>query len=370
MKTSKSIFTSLFLITAISVNAQLSTILLDFGINLTIETLTEAHRNNQAAKNKLIQLNYHMHKPATKKTQVEKDGFIGKVKQIEQSCFRAKKKGDDIIKKNRDQFDNNFMYKYNDQGYLTEEHSYNMQNELALRFRWEYDEKNNRTQQIGYTGQGGIAYTLKYENDANGNQTGQNYFTAEGKQEYAHTFLYNEKGNCIEESKTLADGTREFTRTTVYNEDGNWIEENRSGRKDILAGKFIARYDSAGNRTELEMYKPDGTLKIKSTFKFDAKRHKIEENEGENKYTWSYDDKGHKIEYNEYKGKDNTINRKFKYDEHDNLVEMVQYSSYEKKETKFSSQYEYDKEGNWIKKIEFENNKPTYIFEREIDYFL
>ncbi len=53
MKTSKSIFTSLFLITAISVNAQLSTILLDFGINLTIETLTEAHRNNQSAKNKL-----------------------------------------------------------------------------------------------------------------------------------------------------------------------------------------------------------------------------------------------------------------------------------------------------------------------------
>ena len=32
-------------------------------------------------------------------------------------------------------------------------------------------------------------------------------------------------------------------------------------------------------------------------------------------------------------------------------------------------QYEYDSEGNWISQIIFENERPEYIIERQIEYY-
>ena len=31
--------------------------------------------------------------------------------------------------------------------------------------------------------------------------------------------------------------------------------------------------------------------------------------------------------------------------------------------------YEFDDKNNWIKKTEYRNNKPTYLFERIIEYY-
>ena len=37
--------------------------------------------------------------------------------------------------------------------------------------------------------------------------------------------------------------------------------------------------------------------------------------------------------------------------------------------SKYTYKYEYDNKENWNKQIEFEDDKPKYIIEREIEYY-
>lgn len=117
-----------------------------------------------------------------------------------------------------------------------------------------------------------------------------------------------------------------------------------------IEGKSTYKYDDKGNKIEENWYNPDCSFNDKSTYKYDDKGNEIEWNsynaDGslDNKYTYQYDDMGNQIEWNRYK------------------ADGILYS-------KGTYEYEFDNIVNWIKKAEFNNDMPYEITERELTYF-
>ena len=83
-------------------------------------------------------------------------------------------------------------------------------------------------------------------------------------------------------------------------------------------------FDEAGNQTENNTYNSDGSLDIKTTYK--------------------YDEKGNKIERNTYNS-DGSIKSKLTYE------------------------YDYNTKGDWVQKIKSKNDIAKTITKREIEYF-
>ena len=141
-----------------------------------------------------------------------------------------------------------------------------------------------------------------------------------------------------------------FTIFTIYNKKGNTIEENDYNSDGSLFSKFTYKYDEKGNIIEKNDYDSDGRLDYKTTYKYDEKGNMIEatyyNSDGRlsSKTTYKYDEKGNTIEENDYNS-DSSLNSKTTY------------------------KYKYDKNNNWTQQVTYENNKPTQITERIIEYY-
>ena len=114
-----------------------------------------------------------------------------------------------------------------------------------------------------------------------------------------------------------------------FDDKGNEIESVSYVKWVVRKGKGLRwnwkyKYDDKGNRIESATYDVYGELMGKSKFKYDDKGNQIE---------WAYYDKDGELDYTE-------------------IYEL-----------------EYDSKGNWIKKITYKDDKPTFISEREIEYY-
>ena len=115
------------------------------------------------------------------------------------------------------------------------------------------------------------------------------------------------------------DGRYNWSETYTYDSNGKITEVSHFNAENILESKEIYTYDDNGLLSESELYK-DNNLITKNTYKND--------NEGSN-------------------------------------VELF----YSADESVFTYMYNYDSRGKWVKKIVFENNSPSGILIREIEYF-
>ena len=119
----------------------------------------------------------------------------------------------------------------------------------------------------------------------------------------------------------------------------------------LFNSPFTIIYNEKGNKIEKNYYNSDGSLKSKTTYKYDKKGNNIEENTYDSdsrlnfKATYKYDKKGNNIEYN------------------------ICYSDGSLDKTTYKYKYEYDKNNNWTQQVTYENNKPTQITERIIEYY-
>ena len=139
------------------------------------------------------------------------------------------------------------------------------------------------------------------------------------------TIIYNEKGNKIEKNYYNSDGSLKSKTTYKYDKKGNNIEENTYDSDSRLNFKATYKYNEKGNIIEKNYYDSDGRLNFKATYK--------------------YDKKGNNIEYN------------------------ICYSDGSLDKTTYKYKYEYDKNNNWTQQVTYENNKPTQITERIIEYY-
>ena len=153
---------------------------------------------------------------------------------------------------------------------------------------------------------------------------------------------------------------------------------------EILDGPFEIYYDENGNKIKICRYDYDD-LSYKYTHKYDEKGNIVEDNSYDSdgslssKHTYKYDEKGNIVEDNNYNFDGRLFDSKttYKYDEKGNMIEETYYDSdgipdYKytyKYKSKYTCKYEYDKNNNWTQQVTYENNKPTQIKERIIEYY-
>jgi len=164
------------------------------------------------------------------------------------------------------------------------------------------------------------------------------------------TFKYDSKGNKIELNSFNRNSKLEYKTKFKTDSIGNIIEENLYKANKELESKTTYRYDSICNKIEVDNYNKGGVLEYKITYLYDTKENIIEENKYnstgvlEYKTTYLYDSKNNKIEENNYiKGQ---------------LAKKTTYK------------YEFDQNSNWKKRTAYNKNKKVEsITERKIFYF-
>ncbi|MEI6455737.1 MAG: hypothetical protein WCO93_05570 [bacterium] len=131
--------------------------------------------------------------------------------------------------------------------------------------------------------------------------------------------------------------------------------------------------DTHGRPVEETIYDLFGRELYKIKIRRDEKGRAMEDDFSDGSVDqYKYDDKGNLIEWVFRSSNSNVIITSYKYDDHGNIIEM-NVNNFFKSTYKFHYDhhtyvYQYDEFGNWIERLEYENDKPQRIVERTIEY--
>jgi hypothetical protein len=162
--------------------------------------------------------------------------------------------------------------------------------------------------------------------------------------------LFDEDGNRTDVSIYKADGSLDYKNIFKHNDSGRVIEADSYKSDGSLKFKGKPKYDYNGNRIEMNVYKPDGTLSYTVTYK--------------------YDNNDNLIEKNTYKivGKlDSKVT--YKYDIKSNKINEDTFDATGKLSSGLTYKYDTDKTGNWTKQTSYKNSIPQTVTDREILYY-
>ena len=278
-------------------------------------------------------------------TDLEKQGFKGKVKSIKSTTYKAIEKFGEIQK--GEKF-SGFFYTFNKDGNFIECISDEKENNSRQTFI--YNDKGNIIEQKEYDSEGSLKSQTTYNYDDNGNKIEENTFG--GYQTQKTTYKYDDKGREAESLITLSfqgiNGCAELRITKEYDQKGNIIEEKNYNNHNKLSSKGIYTYDERGN-------------KIKEIFiNLDSKK-------PEEKNIYIYDKNNNKIEVQEYISENLSEKTIIKYDEKGNILEkdLIDFN----KNMSFKIIYKNDKIGNSIEQIYYVNGNLYVIEEIEIEYY-
>ena len=202
------------------------------------------------------------------------------------------------------------------------------------------------------------------------------YINASGEEVGSADYTYNTQNELIEEKNYDAEGN--FSDKNIYSYDekrrvNQVIGVNSDGG---LTGSVLTEYDDKMNQQTISSYNVRGKLLRKELRTVNKKGFPLE--------TKIYDAENNLINYRKERFNSNGLREKlivyssegtvlmevsFKYDKHENL--LSQEGVDEKGEAFLPVRYEYlfDKQGNWTKRFEYVGDKPTFILERQIEYY-
>lgn len=191
-------------------------------------------------------------------------------------------------------------------------------------------------------------------------------------------FKFNTAGDRIEVQNFKSNGTLSSVTKYTYDQKNHITTEEQYLPSGAIDSRFACKTDTAGRRIEQTDVTPFKTpfSKLTYKFKYDEKGNMTEWNCARTignalwLYTYKYDDQDNRTEW-VLKTKDGGIMSKhiYHYDDNKNMVEEEVVNSDGTVKTKFSYQYQLDKKNNWIRQTKFENDKAVEIREREIKYF-
>jgi hypothetical protein len=241
-----------------------------------------------------------------------------------------------------------------------------------------YDTNGNLINKHEYNSSYGFKnWTYKY--DSNGNWIERCYSHCCNHDDdllvkYTCKCKYDSDGNRIELNEYDSCGCLEKRQIYKYDSNGNEIEWHEYNSKGSLVFKHTYKYDSKGNMIENNGYDSRFNWHDKKTYKYDSNGNLIEESysDGSPSYTCKYDSNGNQIERNEYEPDGRLRNKwTYKYDSNGNMIE-------EKCDIRFWSkqiyEYKYDSKGNRITIIYEEKKtnsvrKASSIIEKQITYY-
>lgn len=292
------------------------------------------------------------------KTDVEREGLKGNVKQIEQNCFYAKeesgkiKKGENMKTVSPIDVYGNYLFLFDKNGNKIEERWRDTASVQFSKTINVYDEKGNNIETNAYNRSGTKIITKTVSRfDDKKNILELDSYEYDGTLKSKTVFTYDNNGKMVAAIEYNGDGSTSVKYKWSYNYRGSISEEQRLNKSGDLDSRITYVYDDKENKIEMKQY-----LKTDTTFYW--------------KEVYKYDEGGRMI------GKDIDCFEKFQ-----NTIETYQYDSKANKTGRdlhekngevylaYRWEYEYDKYGNWIKKIEFKNNSPKIIITRMIVYF-
>lgn len=279
-------------------------------------------------------------------TDLEKQGFKGKVKSIKSTTYKAMEKFGEIQK--GEEVDK-LLSIFNEMGNFTER-IYSKNGKIDSKQTYIYNNQKNIIDKKEYDSDGILKLQTTYDYDEKGNKIEENTFGRFETQKT--TYKYDDKGREVESLITFSfqgiDGSVELRITKEYDQKGNVIEEKNYNNRNQLSNRNIFTYDERGNR-------------IKEIF-ID-----LNTNESEEKNIYTYDKNNKKIEIQKYISKNLSEKTTIKYDEKGNILEehIIDFN----RNTLFKIVYKNNKIGNPIEKIYYNNEIPYLIEEIEIEYY-
>ena len=186
---------------------------------------------------------------------------------------------------------------------------------------------------------------------------------------YNKEVLFNLNGNKIEKNDYIPDGTLANRTVYLYKKD-QLVEYNNYDSQGMLfgTGKYVT---NDNNQIARLNYKTnDGRLNWSEAYQYDENGNIIEikrfktEKVIDTKELYSFDENGN-VSESEYHKEDQLVSKnEYNYDKEGNFNKLNFGDS-----AVYTYKYNYDEKGNWIKKIVFEDNNPSGILIREIEYF-
>jgi hypothetical protein len=357
---------------------------------------------------------------SAKKTDVEKDGLKGGVKNIATNYYQAIDKFG-VIEKGRKLLSDTLFVSNDEEHEIVYKLVFDFDVDKLLA---KYDKQGKITKYInGYYGEGNFAIDvveLKYENNNKTitfdtkKHTNYSPYTDEPNFDgwaplNKRKMVYNDLGLVVEDCYYHYNGTIERKQINKYDTQGNIIESYEYNSKGDLSQKTIYKYDTQGNVLEKSNYNSEGNITKKIIYndlesvcysygyrkgmaekdfyeKYNKKHNIIKREEYAHydrkdslctKYTYRYDDREKLIEecHYSYKGcygntSDSEIKNSFIYDDKGNLTKKICEYQHREKEIK-TYEYKYDSKGNWTWKTMYEGEAklPVIIAERIIEYY-
>lgn len=187
---------------------------------------------------------------------------------------------------------------------------------------------------------------------------------------YNKEFLFNLDGYKIEQNDYIPDGTLANRIMYLY-QNNRLVEFNEYDSQGLLFGTGKYELGEGDKPTKLNYKTNDGRYNWTETFKYDENGNIIEvehyrtENAIDSKEIYNFNDEGYLNSSELHKDGKLITKNTFKTDEDGSRIKMT----YGADSSVYTYIYNYDSKGNWVKKIVFENDNPSGILIREIEYF-
>jgi hypothetical protein len=260
----------------------------------------------------------------------ELDGeyLFGKVKSVKEFSYEASERFGKIEKGDRgrksDFWEHDKFQVFNPQGNTIEITTYESNGNLLAKYsyKYQYDNKENVTERSGYKSDATLTDKIVYKYDDKDNLVEVETYNSDGTLDDKKTYQYDVNGNNIEENVYSSNGNLSYKFVTKYDDNGNNVERIQYDSDGTISDKLTIEYDGNDNATELKWYNKDGSLS--------------------SIFTWSHDEQGNQTERRKYEP-DGSLTAK--------------------------TTYEYDDRNNSVMSVDFENEAPTFMLVREIEYF-
>lgn len=288
---------------------------------------------------------------------LSKDNIKGKVKEIVETKFEAKKVIGELKKSD---LKGQWIYRYDKDGNMLEQIWYRKNGELGSQETFKYDDNGNQTERnfcCNYKGKpSNSSYKYKYNDGVLNEKTEYK----DGKLRFR--YKYDKNGKETEQSRYELSGTfaGEVNQkyTFEYDIDGNLTKESKYDKYGELIWWYKVKYGEDGKQINLK-YNKDGKLILRYEYNFDVDSNLTKESK--------YDEYGELNWWFEYN-----------YDDYGNKNEQSDYNSKGELQSKYKYKYELYEKNNWTIRTEFTsynidkkltNEKPTTITERKIQYY-
>jgi hypothetical protein len=187
-----------------------------------------------------------------------------------------------------------------------------------------------------------------FKYNENGKITDEYYYDKGDVLKSHNQYTYNESGNVTELKRISPTQVYNSKVTYTYNSSNKILKEISYDSNNIASSEATYTYDAEGNILKIEFTKSftykheyvyDENKKLKSIIYFNEDGTKDTEKPKENgRY-------------------ENDKNNTYKYDDKNNLIEETHDASYGF--SKFTTEYDYNEKGEWLKKRTFYSDNPS-----------